>query len=250
MPVSHTRVPEARDRQGIASRRRRCRTQGGPRLARFVQDLDGIQILDEKPAGPRGAASSEPRTTIQTWDADCGLPRASLHDLLRNLTVCCGRVRRHTPCTTNTQMAQPARRLLFVDNEETILFAVQDYFVPQGYEVDVAMDVENARALLTDRAYYGVVIDLSLGPGKETLGLELVRRVRERHHDTAVILFTAYSTPEVEREVRGRGAVLLEKPLPLPAIEMAIDRFWRSSTPTTTGVCSATNADASRNHNT
>jgi len=94
------------------------------------------------------------------------------------------------------------------------------------------------------------VIDLSLGPGKETLGLELVRRVRERHHDTAVILFTAYSTPEVEREVRGRGAVLLEKPLPLPAIEMAIDRFWRSSTSTTTGVCNETNADASRNHNT
>ncbi len=146
-------------------------------------------------------------------------------------------------------MAHPARRLLFVDNEETILFAVQDYFVSQGYEVDVAMDVENARALLTDHAYCGVVIDLSLGPGKETLGLELVRRVCDRHDDTAVILFTAYSTPEVELEVRGRGAVLLEKPLPLQAIEMAIDRFRRSST-TTTGVCIATDVDASRNTNT
>lgn len=55
----------------------------------------------------------------------------------------------------------------------------------EGYEVDVATDMENAQALLTDRAYGGVVIDLSLGPGKETLGLELVRRVRERDPDTA-----------------------------------------------------------------
>ncbi len=125
-------------------------------------------------------------------------------------------------------MVNPACRLLFVDDEETILFAVQDYFCPQGYDVDAAMDVEKAEALLSERVYCVAVIDLSLGPGKDRLGLELVSRVRETHPETAVVLFTAYSTPEVEREARRRGALLLEKPLPLRVLERAIEEFRRS----------------------
>jgi DNA-binding NtrC family response regulator len=126
-------------------------------------------------------------------------------------------------------MLKPTPRLLFVDDEETILFAVQDYFVPQGYEVDAALDVDKAEALLAEHAYAVVVVDLCLGPGKETAGLELVSRVRDRHPATAVVLFTAYGGPHIECEARRRGAVLLEKPLPLPVIGTVIERL-RSST--------------------
>jgi DNA-binding NtrC family response regulator len=119
-------------------------------------------------------------------------------------------------------------RVLFIDDEETILFAVQDYFVPQGYEVDVATDVEKAEALLADRTYAVVVIDLCLGPGKERGGLELVSRVREWYPTTAVVLFTAYGGPDVAIQARRRGAVFLEKPLPLPAIEMVIEQLVSS----------------------
>lgn len=126
-------------------------------------------------------------------------------------------------------MVPPGCRLLFVDDEETILFAVQDYFEPQGYEVDAVTDADKAQDLLAQHRYAVVVIDLSLGPGKETLGLELVSRVRERHPKAAVVLFTAYSTPDVKREARRRGAVVLEKPLPLFAIETAIEQLRQSA---------------------
>jgi DNA-binding NtrC family response regulator len=126
-------------------------------------------------------------------------------------------------------MSTPKCRVLFVDDEETILFAVQDYFVPQGYEVDAALDVPQAEALLAEHAYAVVVIDLCLGPGKERLGFELVTRVRERHRGTAVVLVTAYGGPEIEREAQRRGATFLEKPLPLPMIGTVIERV-RSST--------------------
>jgi DNA-binding NtrC family response regulator len=125
-------------------------------------------------------------------------------------------------------MAKPGCRVLFVDDEETILFAVQDYFPPHGYEVDAVTDAEGAQALLNTHAYAVAVIDLSLGRGKEQMGLELVRHVRERHPQTAVVLFTAYSTADVEREARRSGAVVLEKPLPLVAIEAAIERLRHS----------------------
>jgi UDP-3-O-[3-hydroxymyristoyl] N-acetylglucosamine deacetylase len=122
-------------------------------------------------------------------------------------------------------MLKPRPRVLFIDDEETILFAVQDYFVPQGYEVDVATDTEKAHALLADRTYAVVVIDLYLGRGDEKKGLELVSRVRERYPATAVVLFTACGGPDVAFEARRRGAVFLEKPLPLPAFGMVIEQL-------------------------
>ena len=116
-------------------------------------------------------------------------------------------------------------RMLFVDDEESILFAVRDYFVPQGYEVDAARDADEAEGLLAQKVYAVVVIDLRLGPGNGTFGLELIRHVRESHPATAVVLFTAYATPEVEREARRQGAVFLEKPVPLATIRTAIERL-------------------------
>jgi DNA-binding response OmpR family regulator len=130
-----------------------------------------------------------------------------------------------------TSFAPPASsivtsiRLLFVDDEESILFAVRDYFGQRGYTVDVARDVKEAEALMADRTYGLAVIDLRLGPMQETAGLELARRVRERYPTTPVVLFTAYGSKEIEREARRCGAVYLEKPLSLESFGTVIDRL-------------------------
>lgn len=116
-------------------------------------------------------------------------------------------------------------RILFVDDEESILFAVRDYFGSEGYDVDVARDAEEAEALLAERAYAVVVIDLRLGPGNDQRGLELVSHVREQHPAAAVMLFTAFGTPEVEHEARRRGAIFLQKPVPLLVIGSVLERL-------------------------
>jgi DNA-binding NtrC family response regulator len=118
--------------------------------------------------------------------------------------------------------------LLFVDDEESILFALHDYFAPEGYDVDEAHDVEQAEALLAKQSYDVVIIDLRLGPYKELLGLELVSRVREHHPTTAVVLYTAHGTLEVATEARRLGAAFLEKPFALPDLHLVIERL-RSS---------------------
>lgn len=122
-------------------------------------------------------------------------------------------------------------RVLVVDDEETILFAMQDYLAPQGYQVDTVRNAETAYALLTERTYSIAVVDLSLGPGQDRLGLELVRRLSDQYPATAIILFTAYATPEIDCEARRRGVVLLEKPLPLPALQTVIDRLASPKAP-------------------
>ena len=122
-------------------------------------------------------------------------------------------------------MLAPLPRVLFVDDEESIRFALRDYFGSAGYDVSAACDVHEAEALLAERVYEVVIIDLRLGPDSRTLGLDLASSVRKRHPSTAVVVFTAHGTVEVAREARRLGAVFLEKPLPLPTLQTVIEQL-------------------------
>jgi DNA-binding NtrC family response regulator len=126
-------------------------------------------------------------------------------------------------------MIPPLPRVLFVDDEESIRFALRDYFAAEGYDVNAARDVNEADALLARQPYEVVIIDLRLGPSNQALGLELVSRVRASHPTTAVVLFTAHGTPEIALETRRLGATFLEKPLPLPALRSVIERLRPST---------------------
>jgi DNA-binding response OmpR family regulator len=108
------------------------------------------------------------------------------------------------------------RKLLIIEDEDSILFAFHDYFTRLGYEVVCAPSRQQAEALIADSSYAAVVVDLRLGAGEEYQGLELARRVRERDPRTRVMIMTAYGTPQVEAEARRIGIdAFLHKPHPL-----------------------------------
>ena len=107
------------------------------------------------------------------------------------------------------------KRLLIIDDEETILFALQKYFQRNGYRVQCARELEEAEALATCDPYDLVIVDLALSSGT-TAGLEIIRFVRRQCPKARLILLTAFATPEIEREAKRRGAhALLRKPRPL-----------------------------------
>ena len=109
-------------------------------------------------------------------------------------------------------------RLLVVDDEEPIRYAVREYFVARGYAVDCAQELEEAEALINTRTYDIVIADLRLTGIHGAEGLELVDFVRERGN-AKVILLTAYGTSEIQRAAYARGAqVFLHKPTPLSTI--------------------------------
>ena len=54
-------------------------------------------------------------------------------------------------------------RLLIVDDEDAILFAMTEYFSARLFAVDCARDREEAEALLAVRAYAVIITDLRLG---------------------------------------------------------------------------------------
>ena len=115
-------------------------------------------------------------------------------------------------------------RLLVVDDEPAILFAMGDYLSRSGYEVDRARGRAEAERLLAAAAYDLVVVDLRLGVSEPLGGLAVLRRLRERQPRARAVLLTAYGSAEVEGEVAALGEVrLLSKPQPLArlAVEVA-----------------------------
>jgi DNA-binding response OmpR family regulator len=107
-------------------------------------------------------------------------------------------------------------RLLVVDDEEPILSAIHEYFVPLGYDVDCARELEEAEALLAHIRYALVIADLRLTGVHGSEGLELIRFVRERSPWTRIIVLTGFGSTEIELEAIGRGVdAFLQKPQPL-----------------------------------
>lgn len=107
-------------------------------------------------------------------------------------------------------------RLLVVDDEESILSAIREYFLPLGYDVDCARELEEAEALLVHIRYALVIADVRLTGVHGNEGLELIRFIRERSPWSRIIVLTGYGSTEIEMEAIGRGVdAFLQKPQPL-----------------------------------
>jgi ActR/RegA family two-component response regulator len=110
-------------------------------------------------------------------------------------------------------------RLLLVDDEEPILYAMEQYFQAIGCKVDCARGAVEAERLLAASDYSGAIVDLRLTASREAEGLGVVSAIRRHNPEARVILLTAYGSSEVEKEAVCRGAhSLFHKPASLPDI--------------------------------
>jgi DNA-binding NtrC family response regulator len=116
--------------------------------------------------------------------------------------------------------------ILLVDDNESILFALKEYFMADGYQVQCARELEEAQALLGDSRCSVVIADLHLSSIQDPEGLEMVSYVRARCPATRIIILTAYGSPTIEAEARRRGVdVFLYKPKPLSEVRQIVDQL-------------------------
>jgi DNA-binding NtrC family response regulator len=121
-----------------------------------------------------------------------------------------------------------AARLLVVDDEEAILIAVKGYLDRDGFRVDAAHDVAEAKLLLSRRAYRAVVSDLNLDARYPAQGLALLEHVRASQPGVRTVLLTAYVSPEIEGRARAAGVdTVLDKSEDLKAIAGALSALVR-----------------------
>lgn len=124
------------------------------------------------------------------------------------------------------------KRLLVVDDEPPIVFAISEYFESLGFAVDFTGELEEAQALISCRHYSVVLTDLHLRKVTGLEGLELVTFTRLQSPSTIVILLTAYGSPEIEQRADHLGVhAFLHKPQPLPRIAELVQRLLEGDPP-------------------
>lgn len=97
-------------------------------------------------------------------------------------------------------------RILVVDDEKSITFALRQYFLQEGYVVDCAMSSEDALRLLAGNQYSVAIVDIELrGSGKDSDGLNLAAFIRIHAPRTPVIILTAVETTETQQRAQAVG---------------------------------------------
>lgn len=113
-------------------------------------------------------------------------------------------------------------RVLVVDDEALIRWSVAETLTDLGLEVEQAVDAASALAAL-ETAVPGfdvIVLDLRL-PDMDDL--TLVSTIRRRLPRVAVVLMTAFGTPEIVAKARALGVVnILGKPFELGDLSRAV----------------------------
>lgn len=103
------------------------------------------------------------------------------------------------------------KRVMFVDDEESVRLSWNRYLSQHGFDVSTAADGGNAIDMLRSEPVDVVVSDLKM-PGVD--GVQLLQWIHDERPETQFILLTGYGSEDVERKVRELGAFdYLNKPI-------------------------------------
>jgi DNA-binding NtrC family response regulator len=138
---------------------------------------------------------------------------------------------------TGTGVKKPPKdffKILIVDDEQVVRSLLQGILAEDGYvEIDEADSGEGALAAVARRGYHLILLDKNL-PGMD--GIEVLKRVKESHPETEVIIITAYASLESAVEAMELGALsYINKPFSdiklvqqrvASALDRAADRYY------------------------
>jgi DNA-binding NtrC family response regulator len=111
---------------------------------------------------------------------------------------------------TNTPDEVSAGTILIIDDEFEIRESLQTLLELEGYTVEVAMDGEDGLNHIAARPFDLVLLDFAL-PDRN--GLEVLRDIRDRAPELAVIMITAYGTVEnAVNAIQGGAVNFVQKP--------------------------------------
>jgi two-component system response regulator PilR (NtrC family) len=109
-------------------------------------------------------------------------------------------------------------RLLIIDDEGSILDFLSLLFQQEGYEVDTARTVDEARRALGRKTFDLILCDVMMPDGN---GLDLLREIKSAEPDPAVIMMTAYTSTKSAIEAMKLGAAdYISKPFDVEELKI------------------------------
>ena len=114
-------------------------------------------------------------------------------------------------------------RVLVIDDEADIRESLETLLTLEGYEVDLAQNGGEGLRALEKKSYDLVLLDLMM---PDRSGMEVLREVRERDHETPIFLITAYGSVEAAVDALKSGANdYFSKPWDNEKLLIEIDRM-------------------------
>ncbi|HEY0760760.1 MAG TPA: ATP-binding protein [Pyrinomonadaceae bacterium] len=121
----------------------------------------------------------------------------------------------------NPVMDRGEQRVLVVD-DEAMVRTIFSTFLEEKYLCDTAASCDEALVLMGQNTYALVMSDIQM-PGRN--GVELLREIRARYPDTAVIMVSGIDRPQRIRDALQIGAVdYLTKPCELDVLGFSVER--------------------------
>jgi len=100
--------------------------------------------------------------------------------------------------------------LLVVDDDSNILSALQRIFIDTNYRLLFALSADKALKLLSQNNVHAALIDLKM---PDMSGLELLKKIKDRHPSVMMIMLTAHGTISDAVNAIKNGAIdFIEKP--------------------------------------
>ena len=121
----------------------------------------------------------------------------------------------------STAAEKSPRHVLVVDDEPLIRWSVAESLSDLGFDVEEAADAQAALRSVTTTAvpFDIIVLDLRL-PDMDDLSL--LATLRQLIPSAALILMTAFGTPEIVADARALGANVLNKPFELDDLKRLV----------------------------
>ena len=113
-------------------------------------------------------------------------------------------------------------KVLLVDDEVDFLEIMEERLSARGVDVVISESAEDALKRIDTGIFDVVILDLQM-PGMN--GLEVLKRIKERHPEIQVILLTGHATVEKGVEAIRLGAIdFVEKPANLEVLKEKISK--------------------------
>jgi DNA-binding NtrC family response regulator len=113
-------------------------------------------------------------------------------------------------CDTLMAETVPRQKILIVDDDPSLLEALERSFLEAGQDVRASNNFEEARRVLQTTRFDALITDVRLGAFN---GLQLAVIGRDTYPDIRLIVFSGFDDPVLRTEAEHVGATYMVKPV-------------------------------------
>ncbi|MFH1941910.1 MAG: sigma-54 dependent transcriptional regulator [bacterium] len=119
------------------------------------------------------------------------------------------------------------RKILVVDDEESVRYSFQRFLEEQKYNIETAKNGGEALKMISNKKYDLIILDVRL---PDMSGLDLLKNIKAADSKAVVLIITAFGTMETAIEATKLGAYdYILKPFDIPSMKVLIDEALKNS---------------------